>query len=62
MDRFHCKGLFYMTPRAGYIDCTLSHHLDHIRYKDIAIPDEWRQFIMEKYDLGPTKVCAQYFV
>ena len=61
MDRFHCNGLLYLTPRAGHIDCMLSHHLDHARYKDITIPEEWRQFIMDNYKLGPTKVCAHCF-
>ena len=45
-----------MTPRAGYIDCVLKHALNHIHYKDIRIPDQWRQFIMDNHKLGPTKV------
>ena len=58
MRRFDCKGLFYMTLRAGYIDCVLKHQLDHIRYKDIRIPDKWCQFILDNHKLGPAKVRA----
>ena len=47
-----------MTPRAGHVNCVLRHELDHIRYKDIRIPDKWRQFILDNHKLGPAKVRA----
>ena len=58
MRRFDCKGLFNMTPRDGYIDCALRHEGDHIRYKDIGIPEKWHQFIRDNLKLGPAKVRA----
>ena len=58
MPRFKCNGVLYTTLRDGYFDCTLKHHLNHVRYKDIGIPEKWRQFIMENYKCGPTKVCV----
>ena len=62
MPRFDCNGRFYMTPQAGYIDCALKHLLDHIHYKDIRIPDKWRQFILDNHKLGPAKVRAHWCI
>ena len=47
-----------MMPQTGYIDCVLKHQLDHIHYKDIGIPDEWHQFILDNHKLGPVKVLT----
>ena len=58
MDRFHCNGLLYVTLRDGYFDCILKHLLDHTRYKDITIPEKWRQFIIDNHKYGPTKVSV----
>ena len=56
MDRFPCNGRLYITLRAGYLECALSHSLKHIHYRDIAIPEDWRQFIRDNYKSGPTTV------
>lgn len=58
MPRFKCNRVLYTTLRDGYFDCTLKHHLNHVRYKDIGIPEKSRQFIMENYKCSPTKVCV----
>jgi hypothetical protein len=51
-----------MTPGDGYIDCVLKHQINHIRYKDIRIPDKWRQFILDSHRLGPAKVRTHCIV
>jgi len=58
MPRFKCNGVLYTTLRDGYFDCTVKHHLNHVRYKDIRIPEKWRQFITDNYKRGPTMVCV----
>src|SRR5258708_22176220 len=56
MNCFPCKGMLYMMPCTGYVDCVLKHPFNHIHYKDIRIPDIWHQFIADNYNLGPSKV------
>ena len=58
MDQFPCNGLLYVTLQDGYFDCVLKHLLNHIHYKDIAIPDKWCQFIIDNHKCGPTKVSV----
>ena len=62
MPRFPCNGMFYVMAWDGFLDCVLKHSLDHICYKDIAIPDEWRQFIIDNHRYGPTKVSVSSFI
>ena len=62
MSRFSCKGMFYVTARNGVFDCVLKHSQNHVRYKDIRIPDYWRQYIIENHKDGPTKVSIPCFV
>ena len=62
MARFPCNGLFYVTPQDGCIRCVLKHLLDHVPYKDISIPEEWRQYITNNHKIGPTKVSITFFV
>ena len=62
MSRFPCNGSLYVTARDGFLDCVLKHSLDHIHYKDITIPDEWRKFIIDNHKCGPTKVSVPCFI
>ena len=62
MARFPCKGVLYLTPRDGYFDCLLSHSIDHVRYKDISIPDFWLQYIKDNHKIGPTNVSIHRFI
>src|SRR5258708_2002726 len=58
---FPCNVLFYMMQQDGYINFDLKHHLKHICYNDISIPEKWCQFIRDNHKLGPMKVCAHCF-
>ena len=58
MARFPCQGYVYITLHDGFFDCLLDHPLDHVRYKDISIPEKWKQYIMDNHSDGPTKVCT----
>jgi len=62
MARFPCKGVFHVTLRDGYFDCVLNHSLNHVRYKDISVPEEWRRFIVDNHKLGPAKVSDPCFI
>ena len=62
MARFPCNGVLYVTAWNGYFDCALKHALKHVRYKDITIPEKWRQFIIDNHKYGPTKVSAPCFI
>ena len=62
MSRFPCNGLLYVTARNGIFDCQLKHSLNHVRYTDIRIPDNWRQYISENHKLGPARVSVPCFV
>ena len=62
MSRFPCNGLLYVTPRDVYFNCVLKHSLDHVRYKDITIPEKWCQFILDNYKYGPMQVSVPCFI
>ena len=58
MHCFNCKGLLYVTLRIGHFNCVLKHHLNHLCYKDIKIPEKWCQYIVDNHKCGPMKVCS----
>jgi len=62
MSRFPCNRAVYLTPRNGYIDCVVKHSCNHIRYKDITIPEKWRKYIIDNHKCGPTMVSIPCFV
>ena len=62
MARFPCNGLLYVTPRDGFIQCVVKHSLDHVPYKEISIPEEWRQYITDNHNIGPAKVSVPCFI
>ncbi|RPD61298.1 hypothetical protein L227DRAFT_466509, partial [Lentinus tigrinus ALCF2SS1-6] len=49
MPRFHCSGWLHIVAAPGVdaMDITVKHKLDHIAYKDIYLPDKWKQYIRE---------------
>ena len=51
-----------MTPHDRFIDTTLHHPLDHQKYKDIAIPPKWQQYIQDNLKCGLKKVCTSQCV
>ena len=62
MARFPCNGLLYVTPRDGFIQCMVKHSLDHVPYKEISIPEEWRQYITDNHNIGAVKVRVPCFI
>jgi len=58
--RFPCHGYLYITLHDAFFDCVLNHPLDHARYKDISIPEKWREYIMDNHNFGPMKVRTAF--
>ena len=61
MLRFPCNRVFHVTACDRYLDCELKHLVNHVCYKDIQIPEHWRQFIMDNHKLGPMHVSVPRF-
>ena len=58
MARFPCNRVLQVALRDGQFHCLLNHSMDHLRYKDIRIPDLWQTFIKENVKIGPTNVSV----
>ncbi len=49
MPRFHCNGWLHIVAGRDIatMDITVKHEVEHVAYKDIYLPDKWKEYIRD---------------
>lgn len=45
--KFDCRGYLYVSVKKRVVHITVKHHLRHLQYKDVALPDDVKELIDE---------------